>query len=228
MPPSATGFPEPLSKDRLPRELQDIDIATTRVVMAWDRDQRGVHIWLTPYTADVSRHWFMAWPSVSFWYSEFPSGYAPYSVLDTPEGLLLGCYDGQVRRFFRYSAHDGSTAVASHLTLGPLMLGPAGDEGIVSMVRPRLAAESDDVDVEVYTAVDAEMAVRAAESASSPRYTRSFSPQQSRAGFPRARGGAACVRIASDGTPWAMELVEVSREQGSFQRQSTTPTKEFF
>jgi len=51
LPPGATGRPEPLSTEKLPHELMRLNPATHEVLLEWDDQQKGVHIYLAPIAA---------------------------------------------------------------------------------------------------------------------------------------------------------------------------------
>lgn len=46
--PGGAGYPELLSKERLPEELLNINTRTHTVTLEYDREAGGVHIWVTP------------------------------------------------------------------------------------------------------------------------------------------------------------------------------------
>jgi len=48
LPPGATARPEPLSPGKIPEELVRLNPATHDILLEWDDEQKGVHIYLTP------------------------------------------------------------------------------------------------------------------------------------------------------------------------------------
>lgn len=109
--------------------LQDIDFLHTIIRMAWDDEQQGCYLILTPLsTTTPTRHfWFDAQRSA--WFPDLfkKAGHNPRVVYlydgDEPNDrvLLIGCNDGYVRYFEANAADDDGQPVLSYVYIGPLV-----------------------------------------------------------------------------------------------------------
>lgn len=157
MPPGG-GNPQPASRDRLPEELLRLDRSIFHVSLAYDVQDRGVHIFLTHRDGSGQYHWWMDWETKGLWpfqvaATTFDPTYCMTlnSTVACDNGVYLGCRDGYVRRFHQRAERDDSTAFSSYVDIGPLQAAPAYADGIVRELSGVVAADSGDVGFALYT-----------------------------------------------------------------------------
>lgn len=206
-----------VSRARLPRELTNIDVVNNSVLLAYDVEENGVHIFITPNMAGAGAgHWFWEIESDAFWPVQIPASMEPTSMVyydaDEPgrSAVLLGCRDGYVRKFSSMSDTDDGTEFESFVDYGPIMLNsnPIGSGGTRELVGV-LDGESSDVAWAVRSGDAAEAAYSA-----SPRTdcTGTMSGGRNYTHRPRTAGRAAFVRVSGTGGQWAVEKLSLTRE----------------
>jgi hypothetical protein len=126
------GKPERLSLHKIERRLQDVDLATYYIRLAYNYRDEGIHIFQMPFGAGGTsvRHWFYEIKTDSFWEDQFgtssSTGVQPTAayLLDSDSfddrTLLLGCEDSRIRQWSASSTNDDTVAIDSTVLLGPL------------------------------------------------------------------------------------------------------------
>jgi hypothetical protein len=210
LPPNASGVPEPLSPDKLPRELRGIDRDNNAVTLAYDPDDGGVLIFVTPRTGEKGSHWWFDVDTKSFWPIDLANNsHQPIDAVTfggSPRRVrrvVLACLDGFVREWT--GSTDDGTPITSYLVLGPYQLSGDDDaEGIVSEIVSILDEQSVAVTIKVYTGDSSEEVSRAAIDADAPLFSVEVSAGRSFTIRPRLRGVAMCLRLESTSV-WAFE-----------------------
>lgn len=218
--PGASSFPQSISRDVLPRELIDVDPLQYEVQMAFDTRDNGVHIFLTSLGSGSVNHWWMDWPTRSFWPFSLQRDHEPTVVSiyrKSGTGLsdvLLGGRDGYIRRFADAASDDDGAKLSSYVIYGPIPLGGPRMAGAVTELDADLAEDSDDVQWSLYTDDTAEGAVMAAMAGEPAMASGTWEAGGNYRSYPRTRGSAAALRIDSDGA-WEIEATEmVVRDAG--------------
>lgn len=146
------GRPEPMSRDRLPRELIDIDTTLYIPSIAYDVRDNGIHVYLTPSEAKGQLHFWFDWRAQSFWPVDLQDGHEPTALFDhssqaTEDAAVLhGGRDGKIRRYSDLAATDDEHAISSYVLYGPIAPGMADyREGIVQQLTAFLSLRSGDV-----------------------------------------------------------------------------------
>lgn len=210
LPPNASGVPEALSPDKLPRELRGIDRDNHFVTLVYDPDDGGVLIFVVPRTGERGSHWWFDIDTKSFWPIELTNNsHQPVDAVTfggSPRRVrrvVLACIDGYLREWTGIT--DDGLAIGSHLVLGPYPLSDEEDnEGIVSELVSILDEQSGTVTVKVYTADSAEQASQLAIDDASPVFSVNVTAGRSFTIRPRLRGVAVCFRLESS-QAWAFE-----------------------
>lgn len=224
--------PARFSAERLPQHLQDIDPACHTITMAYDANERGFHLFVTPNTAgalaDPAIHWWIDIERKALWPVTLPTGMQPVAAtrVSRTAGLaeiVFGCRDGYLRKFSRQASDDDGTPFQSHVLLGPFrMTSDDISDAMLTEVHGILAANVDTVQCGVIVGDSAEeCADRAVEDIEGAM--RGHEPTHARARYsltelrnkvfrPRARGVWAVVWLSST-TPWALETVAVTIAQ---------------
>lgn len=207
------GSIQDLSRVKLPEELLAVDRTTTSVAMGFDVRDRGVHVFLTPYSAGSTSatHWFLDWETKAFWKVVLGSAdYEPYVLhsrvnyvpsSQAHSSLVLGCRDGYIRRFQNNVTTDDGTAFNSYLLMGPF-----GDSaGILDLsideICAVLARKSGNVKWEILAGDTPEEALRA-----TARESGLWVAGRNNPSHPRVRAPAMYVKLSNaDSLGWAWE-----------------------
>ena len=215
LPPGAGGVPQPVSEQKLPRDLKDADYDNSEVSVVYDSIQGGIYIFVTPRSQLVGKHYWYDFSTQSFWplsfsnLSQQPFGAVAYSSNPTEErAVTLLAQDGFIREFVTNDSvkDDDGTSVDSHLVLGPFNTAGASNlEGLISEIHGIIDLDaSASVTMQIYTGDTAEAARDAATLATSPRYSTVFTAGRTRPKHPRVRANSFCVRLSCTGQ-WAYE-----------------------
>src|SRR5690606_36939825 len=122
------GMPESLTERRIERRLQDVDLLTEKVLLAWDDQHKLLRVFIQPY--DGSEGVVYVWDRGADAWTEdrYPfSIYAAATIdgdLPADRALLIGCGDAALRAFDRGAVDDDGDPIVSEAAVGPLQ--PAG------------------------------------------------------------------------------------------------------
>jgi len=157
MNPRPDFTPQPLSRDKLPQELQDVDNSLYEVNLAYDAEARGVYIFVTSKSGGETYHWWYDIIDGGFWKWTLDTDNEPRSVYRRvsdvlgDNAVLLGCNDGYIRSFNESATRDDGTAYTTYVDYGPIRLGGSNhDRGKVMSLRGALGDRSGDATLGVY------------------------------------------------------------------------------
>lgn len=209
LPPGATTLPTSVSRERLPRELVDIDISSNTVVLGFDIIGRGIHIYVTGNVAGGFAHWFYDLETRGFWPFQLPLDQDPFSLLSWTSAspsrtqMLLGCRDGRLRVFSSEATSDDGISFPSHVLYGPFLLGGGGQrEGMLDSLFGVPAIGSGSINWSVKVGDTAEEAL-AAEEIDSGTWLAGSNPTDP----VRARGKYMFLKLEGNGSAWAIEEI---------------------
>jgi hypothetical protein len=206
--PEADSDPISLSRDKIPRELLELDPDVEQARLIFDLDGRGVYIFID-HVAQTKTHWWFDMETGGFWPFNLPSTHKPGAVAYKrtktagifDPGVIVGGQDGHIRIFDRTSGADDSIPIESRITYGPVNLGGSDTrEGLVSELQMNVIPFGSTVSWEVLTGDSAAKAI-----ASVARASGSVGPDL-RTYRPRIRGNSAYLRLSSSGL-WEVESV---------------------
>jgi hypothetical protein len=215
MPPGCGDTPTSVSREKLPIELLNIDRENADVQLAYDVARRGVHIYVTRDQKAPTEHWWFDWETDSFWLMEFADrDLEPTALLESqgldPEdqAVILGGRDGFLRRFHEsHDRDDDNNIITSFVDYGPFDIHDEND-------RESVLTELVGVTGNGATGADVDWAVRVGENAENAFQASTFaSGNWNTIGLnlthrPRARGGAALVRLSNgENRAWSIEKV---------------------
>ena len=208
VPPGAQGMPQPISRERLPKEF--MVLGGTDVQCSWDHQSNGMRVFISDPNGGPGRHWLVK--DGTFWPLSLPFDFEPTALISLPprpllDGpLLLGGRDGAVRRFDFSSITDDGELLASRVTFGPLRItGDEGKLGLLSTLRLALDERTGIVAVEVEVGNTAQEA---------KAFVNWFVDHTRVATYrPRARAHSVRVKLYSTGQ-WAFEsmVLGISRK----------------
>lgn len=221
--PGAGTVPEPLGRDRLPRELRGVDRRTHDAILAFDLVDRGVHVFVTPRAGGATVHWFLDLAGFGWWPGWYQSRFGPCSAISlsaagrtgggTRSAVVLGGRDGRLfshdaRRYF-----DDGSVIDSRVLIGPAKVGRARDEARVS----RIDAAAADGGQGLAWGLRAEpTAERAARPGDGPEGL--LPPGESRTIRPRSRALYVALMLRGQLAPWAFESAEITVEPSGRRR----------
>ncbi len=212
--PEAAGKPYRISGPIDPL-LREINTGTHTVSMAWDDDAMGFHVFVTlTNSVDEATHYFFEAPRPdgsggAWWKDVFAQKKHNPLCCCTVDGnevddrcVVIGSWDGYVRRFDRNASTDDGVAIESFVKIGPLLT-PNLDEVILENLQGVFAEDSADVDLEIQVGRTAEIAVAATPLAS---VSDTFSSSRGYTKYVNRAGHAIYVGLRSTGR-WAMESI---------------------
>lgn len=214
------GGLELVSGGRVDKTFANIDLAAVRVLLAWDRDQQGCHLFFTPIVQGTAPiHWWYDLRTDSFWPQQWPAATGPTAVCvfdgDAPadRALLFGGFDSVIRRESKAVKSDDTstlntpTAITSYLDLGLIIPSGVMRQAVAGDWQMVLGSESGTVQAELYAADTPE----AVKKATTPRYVRSLKGGRNIHSRQPVKGNAFRLRLKNttlDET-WSLESGEM-------------------
>ena len=207
------GAPQSLSEGSIDPELRSIDLNTHFVRMAWDDSQLGAYIFISPFSAGATTHYFWDLRTKGFFPIVFAnSSHNPFAVSvfdgDDPDDrvVLLGGEDGRIRKLDKSVSTDDGGAISSFVLLGPIKA-EGGKPFVLSELQAQLDLNSSSLKFEVVTADTPERAIENISGAFSGEGT--FSAGLSPTHNPRKRGYWGYIKVGdtSSSSPWAFEYL---------------------
>ncbi len=204
-----------ISREKLPRELLNVDPTQYTVTLAYDPIDRGVHVYMTAEAGALQRHWWFDWAGKGFWPISLQTIHEPTALFYHPNtiaeesAVLFGCRDGYIRRYRNDFESDDATAITSYVGFGPLMVNVNGMDGILDTIKMILSSGSGPVNWAV-SGADAPNDVVT----TTAQATGSFSlANLNYFARPRVRGPAIYLVISNGATNrrWAMDSMVVER-----------------
>lgn len=148
--PGAQQYPTPVSKDKTPVSLLNIDTDLVSPSLQYDLRRGVVQIYLTSqatgvgiagYWVDVRTDGF--WPMVTNPDYEPTATTLHEAFTGETNTVLLGCRDGYIRRYSNQAGDDDGIAFTSSILLGPF--GQVGIETMIHRLQSVLSSDSDDI-----------------------------------------------------------------------------------
>jgi len=133
--------PENITKERVPKLVSSMALnrRTDRVAMGYDKDRYGIEVSVTQKDGAWGTVFWLDLRTGGLFPDSFPTDQSPASMFyfdsykGSERGLLLGGYDGYIRKFDEDETNDeGSNAIDSFVTIGPF----------VSTREPRMKVET--------------------------------------------------------------------------------------
>lgn len=118
------GLPQNIGNDEWNDYFRQIDRGRNYTRLAWDRDNQGCFVFVTPFVSGTTTHLWYDHRLDGFWPVQYPINHGPISVLvydgDGPNDrvMLLGGRTGLIQKVNADKDDDG-TAITSFIFLGP-------------------------------------------------------------------------------------------------------------
>jgi hypothetical protein len=209
--------PENISNKAWNEFFRTLNRGTNYTLLAYDRDREGFSIFITPATQGSAQTgiWYDV-RTQTLWPMQYPAGHGPLSVLvydgdgPTDRVMMLGGFDGYIRRIQLTDKDDDGTAISSYIYLGPFLASQQQENllewmDIVQGEPPTGYTASDwNCQVNVYAASTVELA------AVTPTYTRQkilTAPRRATRWFTRCRGSAFFIKLSNStlDKTWVLE-----------------------
>lgn len=208
---------QPLSRNIIPEELININVELFYISLAYDFENDGIHIFVVAKNHDGRKHWYIDWPTKTFWKMSYDEDREPLVIHDYHcaifghGGLLLGCRDGYVRHFQSDSFTDEDDSFSSYVYIGPIGLSQDGMYGKVISMETTISGESSIVDWELIPASTFAGTIDASASDSG-----SWSDGLNARNYVSCKGQAFILKVSGDEeSEWSMEdVIMVTRDAG--------------
>lgn len=213
MGPGIDAMPIRFSREKMPRDLLNVDPQQNIVTMAYDVRDYGVHLFITPKDAggnEYQTHYWLDWNNKSFYQVTTVDNYEPFSLyryisdrLDESH-VLVGGRDGYIRYFSNLVDREDGAGMDSEVWLGPVPMGRSlNEEGILEQVYVVMDNQSRTVVLSVHTGDSFEDCIQ-----SDSRYSVVMAKGTNYIFRPHLRG--VCFALKFTGVSrWAMEKVQV-------------------
>lgn len=215
--PGASSFPVPFSRERLPRELLNIDPAQFSISMAYDQNQQGYSLFLSQGQPFFGKelHWFIDGKTGGF----FPTRHGntilnplvafEWTRDDANSIMLVGDLGAKLTSYDDTAVKDVVSEFSDFVLLGPFDLNDGFRDGILTELRADLPRNPSAVNLDWKLAVG-DTADEAAQNAFDETWfdTGTFAAGFNPTARVRARGYSAVLRIGTTTTEhsiWAIE-----------------------
>jgi len=206
--------PEPITNASIAPLLDAINLNTNLIRMAYDEVRQGFWVFITPYTAAATTHWYYdARTQGWFKYVFAATNHNPMTVkvydgdAPTDRVILIGSEDGYVRFVDDTVSTDDGTAISSYVIMGPISGG--GKPVIITELQGNLDPDSSSMLYEVGVGDTPQAA--AADFAGSFTGDGTLAAGRGVTHNPRLRGFWSYIKVGhtSSSTPWAFESIRV-------------------
>lgn len=222
-PLSTQMMSEPLSKKKIPQDLQNLQSDDRVTSLLYDPDRDGMHVLVSSESGADVYHYWLDMEYLGLFPETFPANYQPYCSCffkgqnPAHNKVLVGCKDGYIRTFEDAAETDEGTEIDSYVFIGPFRVGNSlYHEGILKSLDAALSEDSGSVDWSVQVGNTNENAARNSATTSGTWATTGGMQYTS---YPRARGGSAVVKLANSTTrKWALEGITAVVERIGKQR----------
>jgi hypothetical protein len=161
--------PENLTKQRNPKLISSLGLnrRTDRVAMGYDKQRYGIEISVTQQDGQWKVCWWLDLRTGGVFPDTFTSLQVPASTHyfdsynSTERGLLLGGYDGYIRKFDESEkSDDGDNAIESHYCIGPFAAnGEPRNTVDINEISLTAGEETDGVTVDAHRAKSADKVI---------------------------------------------------------------------
>jgi len=211
LPPGGNAKPKSLSREKLPRELLNIDTGMYEVSLGWSQKERAVYIQASPYEANKSISFVYSVEGGSFWIDSYDNDHDAFRIVNYKpifgaySAMLIGCRDGYLRKHDFDTTNDDGTSIDSYVDIGPIMMGGDGMNGVLLDMDTFLGVGSVSTAWSVYVGNSHENVFSQTTAFDSGTYDDDGMQYRER---PRAGGASMIIRLRNTGdTTWSLEKI---------------------
>ena len=230
--PKGFGQIENLTIELWPDFISDLafDSSLHRITLAFNSEDRGIHIFKTTLADGVSSAWWYDLRTEGLFPDFYSTDHGAFSAVfyqaEDPDyrKLLIGCNDGYIRFLDRAAENDDNTKITSYVGFAPLALSthPRKDGIIknIDLVTGIGDADSSNVTCTVHVARTAGQVIKKLNAGTPAAFTKTFSaPGWNKSNLDRRsiRGQWGAIVLTNDTVDesWSMErLILDSKEVG--------------
>lgn len=211
---SSSGNPLKFSVESLSDRFRDLDTGLNKIQLVWNDKEEGVHVFITPYSAGSTVHYFWDTRNNAWWPDSFGATDLDPMAVWVYDGdaagdrvILLGGRDGKIRKWSESTKNDDGTAISSYVVIP--ILGDLSSEFRLSNWRAVLASYSDTVTFETFGLEQAD-----SQSPGSAVSTTTFTAGRNSNFRDKTRGNVVLAKISNSNSAraWAMESLACDRE----------------
>lgn len=187
--------------------------------MAWDEERYGFHLFISPFSAGSTTHFFYDTRTQGWFKTIFAdNNHNPIAthVLDGDASgdrtILLGSEDGYIRQFDNSVANDDSTNIEATVIIGPFLSGDPIQPIILSELQAMFDKQSNTLKYEVMVGDTPEAAIDSEAGTFTGDDTFTVGTGgRSTTKYPRRRGYAIYVKVGTTdaSSRWALEKIRV-------------------
>ncbi len=208
--------PVPLSPNKLPQELLNINTNDNHISLGYSREENGVYIFVKSLIGERIYQYFFDIDNQSFWKDKYPIYQEPYVVCDVNDGLLIGSFDGYIRIHDKDTQNDDGINFDSYVYFGVLNMSSGMYDGFISEITANVGMNSGEIDLYVLVADTPDFIRTAPET-----YVCSLCQGLNYNNFINLRGAVAAVKLqCTNGERWAFENISLSIKDGGRKRLS--------
>lgn len=190
--------------------LRSVDLNENIIRMAWDDREQGIHVYVTPLVSTVAAtHYFWDSRMHAWFQTKFGNKNHNPKAIHTFDGddpddrvVLIGSWDGYIRKYGDSAVHDDRTDIESEVWLGP-MVSSGLDRILLKDALINLTEGSGDINWSIHTGNTAEAAVDS-EAIESGTLVAGRNPN-----VPMRVSGHAMFLKLSSTNRWAMDAIRV-------------------
>jgi hypothetical protein len=203
-------------------DLNDINIQTNIIRMAYDTRHYLLHLFITPIDSTTAGTHYVYDTRLKAWMKDQFASYLhdPHSVhvldADDPDdrALVLGCKDGYIRRVDASVSSDDGTGFESYCWLNPIRF-REDNWAVLKETRVTCSGNTDSVKLSVYGGHNAETAL-----SSAPAFTRNFTEGENYSDRRRATGAKIFFKYHDEcaDAHWSIESTRVRADSVASKR----------
>lgn len=230
-----SSSPEEMSVEPLSDFFRDLNIGNNKIQLVWNDKEKGVHIFVTPFTAGATTHFFWSARDNAWWPDRFATtDMDPVSVWtldgDDPADreVLMGGRDSYVRKFRESFRQDDGYAIESWVYM-PVFAPPAYEIRL-SNFRVVMGKDSDFTQFNVYATDEPDFNIISTDPFVSltqvpTGYTGTITSLRNDNIRARVRGNAVFMRVRTNALykAWQVESITVDRELAGRARNRSRP-----
>lgn len=191
--------------------LLAIDTGSNIVRMAWDDRVQALHVWVTPLVAPTATTHYIWEERAGAWFTDQYASplFDPLCVVtydgNSPNDrvVLLGCWDGYVRKLDPTATTDDGLDITSDVYIGPILTANL-DEIRLKDLQAVMGENAGEVTFRVYCGTTAEIAL-----SNQPAFTGTWKSGRNFTQGVKRAGHAIYLRLTST-KPWAMESIRAT------------------
>lgn len=213
--------PENITKQRIPKLITSLGLnrRTDRVAMGYDKQRYGIEVSVTQQDGQWKVCWWLDLRTGGVFPDKFPSLQSPASMFyfdsykSTERGLLLGGYDGWIRKFDEAEKNDeGDNPIESHVCIGPFVAdGEPRNTVDIKEISLTTGETTDGVTVDIFRAKSADEVITNVLANADPAATKTLTGDGLKNSIrDKVSGRAIAIRIENNNADESFSVEEIN------------------